>query len=67
MKNLYSNDWSEKVNPSLVQNFIDHLGIHSGVHPDDYLTFFGMRSYDILMGVLVSNRREGLRNEMMNI
>lgn len=26
-----------------------------GVPPDDYISFYGMRTHDILMGVLVSN------------
>ena len=29
---------------------------HSGVPPENYISFYGMRAYDILMGVLVSNR-----------
>lgn len=40
---------------------------HLGVPPDDYITFFGMRAYDILMGILVSIRREHFENEWMGV
>jgi hypothetical protein len=53
MKHHYLNDLSKTVN---IINFI-FLGEgfdFSGVPPDDYISFYGMRARDILMGTLVS-------------
>jgi hypothetical protein len=51
----YLNVLNEQVNQSNNQTRLPNsLWIFSGIPPDNYISFFGMRGYDILMGKLVS-------------
>ena len=67
MKINYYNNWIQKKNMKLSQRKLLILYLFLGVPPHDYVSFFGMRAHDVLMGLLVSHGHQLLMNYQTNL